>query len=72
MSNAKSITLAGGALARNVVWVVSGAVTVGTTSHFEGILLGNTGITFQTGSSINGRLLAQTAVALQKTTVVAP
>ncbi|KIM43785.1 hypothetical protein M413DRAFT_434757 [Hebeloma cylindrosporum] len=72
MSNSKRIMLAGGALAHNIVWVVSGAVTVGTSSHFEGILLGSTGITFQTGSSINGRLLAQTAVSLQKTAVVSP
>jgi hypothetical protein len=72
MSNSKQITLAGGAVARNIVWVVSGAVVVGTGSHFEGILLGGTGITFQTGSSINGRLLAQTSVALQKTSVVSP
>lgn len=72
MANSKSITLSGGALAKNVVWVVSGAVTVGTNSHFEGIILGSTGITFQTSSSVNGRLLAQTAVALQKTSVVSP
>lgn len=72
MSNAKQITLAGGALASNIVWVVAGAITVGTTSHFEGILLGSTGITFQTGSSIKGRLLSQTAVALQQTTVDSP
>ena len=72
MSNGKHITLAGGAQARNVLWVVSGAITVGTTSHFEGILLGSTGITFQTGSSINGRLLSQSAVSLQQTSVVSP
>jgi len=72
MSNGKRITLAGGARARNIVWVVAGAVTVGSTAHFEGILLGSTGITFQTGSSINGRLLAQTAVSLQQTSVVPP
>jgi hypothetical protein len=64
--------MAGGALARNVWWVVAGAITVGTTSHFEGILLGSTGIAFQTGSSINGRLLSQTAVSLQQTSVVSP
>jgi hypothetical protein len=72
MSNAKHVTLAGGALARNIVWVVAGAITVGSSSQFEGILLGSTGITFQTGSSITGRLLSQTAVALQQTTVNSP
>jgi hypothetical protein len=39
-------------------------VTLGTTSHFEGIILSMTGITFQTGASMNGRALAQTAVIL--------
>jgi hypothetical protein len=72
MSNAKHVTLAGGALARNIVWVVAGAITVGTSSQFEGILLGSTGITFQTGSSITGRLFSQTAVALQQATVNSP
>ena len=45
MSNGKRITLAGGALACNIVWVVTGAITVGPTAHFQGILLGSTGIT---------------------------
>jgi hypothetical protein len=72
MSNAVRITLAGGAQAKNIFWQASGAVTLGTYSHFEGIILGKTGINLQTGTSINGRLLAQTAVTLQKNTVTAP
>jgi hypothetical protein len=72
MSSAKKIILAGGAQAKNIFWQVSGAVTLGTTSHFEGIILGKTGINLQTGASINGRLLAQTAVTLQSNTVTKP
>lgn len=72
MSSAVRITLSGGALAKNIFWQVSDAVTLGTTSHFEGIILGMTGINMQTGASINGRMLAQTAVSLQMNTVVAP
>ena len=72
MSSAVNIKLAGGAQAKNIFWQVSGAVTLGTTSHFEGIILGQTGINLQTGASINGRLLAQTAVTLQKNSVVKP
>jgi hypothetical protein len=72
MSSGVRITLAGGALAKNIFWQVAGAVTLGTTSHFEGIIMGKTGINLQTGSSINGRLLAQTAVTLQMSTVTAP
>ena len=72
MSSAVNVTLTGGALAKNIFWVVSGAVTLGTTSHFEGNILGQTGINLKTGASINGRMLAQTAVTLQMNTVVVP
>lgn len=67
-----NITLSGGGQAANIYWVVSDAVFVGTGSHFEGTILGLTDITFGTNSSINGRLLAQTAVNLDATTVVDP
>lgn len=72
MSSAVRITLTGGAQAKNIFWVVSGAVTCGTTSHFEGNILGMTGINLQTGATINGRMLAQTAVTLQMNTVKQP
>ena len=72
MSSAKHVVLAGGALAKNVFWQVADDVRVGTTAHFEGILLGKTQIIFETGSSLKGRMLAQTQVVLQQTTVVAP
>ena len=67
-----NVTLAGGALPQNVFWQVSGAVTIGASTHFEGVILGQTGITFGNLSSINGRLLAQTAVVLDATTVNVP
>ena len=72
MSSAVRITLTGGAQAKNIFWQTSGAVTLGTTSHFEGNVLSKTGINLQTGATINGRLLAQTAVTLQKSTVTIP
>ena len=72
MGNAVRITLAGGAQAKNIFWQASDAVTLGTTSHFEGTILCQTGINMQTGASINGRMLAQTAVTLQMNTVVIP
>jgi hypothetical protein len=72
MSSAMRITLKGGALAKNIFWQVAGAVTLGTYSHFEGNILGKTGINLQTHESINGRLLAQTAVTLQMNTVKHP
>jgi hypothetical protein len=72
MNSAVNITLEGGAQAKNIFWVAAGAVTFGTTSHFEGNILGQTGINLQTSASINGRMLAQTAVTLQMNTVVQP
>jgi hypothetical protein len=72
MSSAVKVTLIGGAQAKNIFWQVAGATTFGTTSHFEGTVLDQTGINLQTGASINGRLLAQTAVTLQMNTVTQP
>ncbi len=72
VANGVNITLAGGALPKNIFWQVSGAANFGTTVHFEGVVLSQTAITMNTGSSINGRLLAQSAVNLQSTTVTQP
>ena len=72
MSSAVKITLNGGALAKNIFWQVAGQATLGTTSHFEGIILSKTGITFQTGASMNGRALAQTAVVLDGNAITKP
>jgi hypothetical protein len=72
MSSATSITLSGGAQAKNIFWQIAGEATLGTTSHFEGTILSMTGITFQTGASLNGRALAQTAVILDANAVTTP
>lgn len=72
MSSGVKITLKGGAKAKNIFWQVAGTVALGTTSHFEGIILAKTGIDLKTGASINGRLLAQTAATLQMNSVKQP
>ena len=72
MAAAKNVILTGGALPQNVFWQVSGAVTIGANTHFEGIVLGQTSITFGNLASMKGRLLAQTAVVLDATTVTVP
>ncbi|MEX0982347.1 MAG: ice-binding family protein [Bacteroidales bacterium] len=72
VSNGVNVTLIGGAQAKNIFWQVAGEASFGTTSHFEGIVLSMTGITFQTGASFKGRALAQTAVVLDGNTVVVP
>ncbi|WP_372767627.1 ice-binding family protein [Lutibacter sp.] len=66
------VTLEGGAQAKNIFWQVAGEATFGATSHFEGIILSQTGITFRTGASFNGRALAQSAVILDANTIVNP
>lgn len=72
VGNGAIIHLAGGAQAANIFWQVAGEATLGTTAHFEGVLLSQTGIHLNTGASINGRLLAQTAVTLDANSVTAP
>jgi hypothetical protein len=71
-ANATRVTLAGGAQAKNVFWQVAGAVTIGTTAHFEGVVLAKTLVAVNTGASVNGRLLAQTAVTLQMNAITQP
>jgi hypothetical protein len=72
MSSATRVILSGGALPKNVFWQVSGLVDLGTTAHIEGVILCQTAITLRTGASIAGRLLAQSAVAIDASTVTSP
>lgn len=72
ISSGTKVTLAGGALPANVFWQVAGLVDIGTTAHCEGIILTETSATLRTGASLNGRLLAQTAVDIDGSTIVAP
>merc|ERR1712166_1148201 len=65
-----TVTLTGEALAKNIFWQVAGSTTLHTTAHMEGTILCLTAINFQTGSSLNGRALAQTAVTLDAAKIV--
>lgn len=71
-ASATRVTLAGGAQPKNIFWQAAGGVAIGTTAHFEGILLGKTMIAVKTGASVNGRLLAQSAVTLEQNAVTQP
>lgn len=71
-ASATRVTLTGGALAKNIFWQSAGAVSIGTTAHFEGVLLAKTNIGVKTGATVNGRLMAQTAVTLQMNSVTQP
>lgn len=68
----KSIILVGGALAKNIFWQVADTVSIGTGSHFEGIILAMTNISVGTNASINGQLYAQTAVTLDANIIKKP
>ena len=69
---AKNVVMSGGAQAKNVFWQVAGQATLGATSHFEGIILSKTAITFLTGATMKGRALAQSQVALDNNAITQP
>ena len=71
-ASATKVILKGGALRKNIFWQAAGAVSIGTTADFEGVLLAKTKIAMKTEAVANGRLLAQTAVTLIHNTVVEP
>jgi hypothetical protein len=66
------VHLTGGALAKNIFWQVAGYVEVGDEAHMEGIILSKTSVLFKTGSSLDGRVLTQTACNLQSATITQP
>ena len=66
------VLLSGGALAKNIFWIVSDVVEVGAGASLKGTVLAQTNIVMDTGSSATGRLLAQTAISLDATTLVYP
>ena len=72
LANGKKTVLTGGALSKNIFWQSFGVISLGTTTHFAGIVMAKTAITVGTGASVDGRLFAQTAVTLESDTVTAP
>jgi hypothetical protein len=68
-----SIVLAGGALPENIYWQVGTSATIGTTCAFQGNILAEASITMNTGATLNGRALTQTAsVTLDANIVTKP
>ena len=63
------IILAGGAKPQNIYWATFAAASLDTTSKFKGTILSQTSITMKTGATINGNLLAGTAVNLDQNVV---
>jgi Ice-binding-like len=65
-----SVSLINGAQACNVFWQVDSSATLGTGTHFVGTIMAADSITANTGATIHGRLLAQTAaVTLENNTI---
>jgi hypothetical protein len=56
----------------NIFWQVAGFVEVGAGANMQGIILAKTKADFITGSSLNGRVLTQTACNLQKANITEP
>jgi hypothetical protein len=71
LADGVKINLSGGALPQNIFWQVADVVTLKPGSHFEGNILAQTNIAMQTGATLNGRALAQTAVTLDANTLLA-
>ncbi len=66
------VTLADGALAKNVYWQVGSSATLGGSSLLVGTVLAYTSITADAGAIVNGRLLAQNgALSLSGNTITA-
>jgi hypothetical protein len=72
ISSGQQVILSGGAQPNNIFWVVADTTTLGTNSEFNGNILDQTLIALQTGATLNGRALAQTAVTLDGVTVNGP
>jgi uncharacterized repeat protein (TIGR02543 family) len=73
VANSAIITLANGADAKHIFWIVAGSkAQLGTGVDFSGNILCKTLISLNTGANVLGRLLAQTAVTLNASTVTMP
>jgi len=69
LADGAQVTLSGGAKASNIFWQVAGQATIGTTAVMKGIVLSQTTIVLNTGATLDGRALAQSAVTLDASTV---
>ncbi|MDO8750147.1 MAG: ice-binding family protein [Dehalococcoidia bacterium] len=72
VANGAIVTLSGGCQAKNIFWQVAGETTLGTTAAFKGIILSQTLVSMNTGATLDGRALAQTAVTLDANAVTKP
>ncbi|KJA18381.1 hypothetical protein HYPSUDRAFT_1099677, partial [Hypholoma sublateritium FD-334 SS-4] len=62
-------TILAGAASANVFWVVTGSTTLQAGAVLDGVILGGSKVALVTGATVNGRILSQTAVTLETSTV---
>jgi hypothetical protein len=73
VADGAQVVLKNGAQACGVFWRISKEVIMGTTVKFIGTVVSGTAITMKSGSTLNGRALAQTAgVQLDANTITIP
>lgn len=63
MAVGRHVVLINGAKASNIYWQVGSSATLNTTTIFKGNILANVSITVNSGSIIEGRLLAGAGTA---------
>lgn len=69
-ASASVVSLINGAQACNVFWQIGSSATLGTGSNFKGSILAFSSITDNSGSTIEGRLLARNALVTLNNTIV--
>ncbi len=73
VASGRKVILTNGASAKNVFWQVTGYCSLNTTAAFAGNIMAHTAVTFNTGATLNGRALAETAnVTFLSNTITVP
>lgn len=65
-----SVVFINGASPCNVYWKIGSSATIGTGTHFVGTIMALASIAMQTGATLEGRALAQTAAVTLDTNVI--
>jgi len=72
VDNTAIIHLTGGAQAKNIFWITASNAVIGSDVDFSGNIMSQTLISLNSRAKVTGRLLAQSAVTLNTSIVVAP